>query len=149
MTSSLSPTDSHPSPKRGAVAPWLLLTGLAAGPFGWILQLLVDYGLSSGLCMGRRTMAQHPSENGELFALVAVNLLCLAIALGGLALCYDSWRKVRDEKPGGGHRTLNVGEGRSRFLALAGMLTAGGFALAILFNTVEPFMIPACWSPNA
>jgi hypothetical protein len=149
MTGSFSLTDAHPSPKRGAMAPWRLLTGLAAGPFGWILQLLIDYGLSSLLCTGRRTMAQQPSSSGELAGLLAVNLFCLAIALYGLALSYGGWRKVSDEKTGGGHETLNIGEGRSRFIAVAGILTGGLFALAILFNTVEPFMIPACWSPNS
>lgn len=139
----------HPSPSRGAVSGWRLVGGLAAGPFGWIGQMLVDYGLSSQLCMLGRAGHRSPPASGEAVALVAINLVCLAIALGGVLLSWSSWRRVQREKPGGPDATLSIGEGRSRFLAVAGMMSAGAFVVAILFNTIEPFMIPACWSPTS
>lgn len=140
-------TGDHPSPHRGAVNPWLLILGLAAGPLGWIVQLVVDYGLSGQLCaLGRGVPGPTPAD-GKAALLVAVNLVCLGVAAGGLLVSWRSWRKVQSEKPGGADATLSIGEGRSRFLATAGIMASGAFVLAILFNTVEPLMIPACWNP--
>ncbi len=149
MTTSSIARDDHPSPHRGAVKLWALMGGLVAGPFGWIAQLLLDYGLSSDLCMARRSMGQQPSATGESVGLIAVNLVCLALALSGMAISWHSWRKTQGEKPGGGATALETGEGRSRFLALIGILVSAGFAFAILFNTVEPLMVSACWTPES
>lgn len=147
MTTAHPATDDHPSPHRGAVKPWLLMAGLAAGPFGWIVQLLVDYALSGELCMlGRGAPGAKPAHGNAAF-LIGLNLVCLAIAVGGLVVSWRCWRKVQGEKPGGTEATLSIGEGRSRFLATAGMMAAGAFTVAILFNTVEPLMIPSCWNP--
>jgi len=145
MTAARSMPD-HPSPKRGAAGPWWLMAGLAAGPFGWITQMLVDYGLSSQLCMlGRGRPGPTPAD-GEAVALVAINLVCLAMAAAGMFLSWRSWRSTKTEMSGGAEAVRATGERRSRFLAAAGMMAAGVFVLAILFNTVEPFMVPACWS---
>lgn len=147
MTTTDPATDDHPSPHRGAVKAWLLIAGLAAGPFGWIVQLLVGYALSGQLCMLGRGAPGATSAQGNSTLLIGLNLVCLAIAVGGLFVSWLCWRKVQGEKPGGADATLSIGEGRSRFLATAGMMAAGAFAVAILFNTVEPLMIPACWNP--
>jgi hypothetical protein len=92
---------------------------------------------------------------GEQFAwtaegagLVIVSLLCLLAVLGSLALSWRSWRRLKGEKPGGPQGALDVGEGRSRFLAISGVTTAVLFAVAILFSAVEPFIVPACWTPK-
>ena len=149
MTMAHSATEDHPSPHRGAVKPWLLMAGLAAGPFGWIVQLLVDYALSGELCRLDRGAPVGPPSQGHSALLIGLNLVCLAIAVGGLFVSWRCWRKVQGEKPGGADATLSIGEGRSRFLATAGMMAAGAFTVAILFNTVEPLMIPPCWNPAA
>jgi hypothetical protein len=45
---------------------------------------------------------------------------------------------------GGSHHLVEVGEGRSRFLAVCGMVTAGGFFIAIAFNTLSVLLVPLC-----
>ena len=139
----------HPSPARGRVKVVWLLTGLGGAPTAWVVQQLVDYGLASDACtltQGRHGQQATTGFGGETPVLVAINLVCLALAVAAGVLSWSHWRATQGEKGGGVHAQLSIGEGRTRFLAVAGMMTAFTFALAILFGAIEPLMIPRCWS---
>jgi hypothetical protein len=113
------------------------------------VELVVSYAVASDACAMARRLGQPivgRARIDEIALLLAINLLCLALASAGAAVSVRNWRKTRGEKPGGAQATLSVGEGRTRFIAAFGVMSAAGFILAILFNTVEPFMTPTCWS---
>lgn len=138
----------HPSPHRERVRPWTALLAIAAGPAAWIVQLCVDFGVAATLCEAGGAPRAAPPASGwrpEDVFLVCVNLVCLAIALAGGWSALSAWRRSRAEKPGDAHMALDVGEGRTRFLALCGMLSAAAFAVAIAFDTAWPFFVPSCW----
>jgi hypothetical protein len=148
MSSEAHSPHEHPAPHRDRVRVLELLGGLAAGPAAWVAQLVVGYGLSSYACYPSDQpylRAPPPGWRGERPVLLAINLACLVVALAGLWLAHRNWRATRHEKPGGGHVLLATGEGRTRFLAGCGMLTAAGFALAILFDTAAVLGAPTCW----
>jgi len=138
----------HPAPLRARVKVVPLFVGVALGPTSWIVQLVFSYGLASNTCDWARQLGQTLSP-GTIFhedlALIALNLCCLVAALSGAALSWTHWRKTRGEKTGDVHSALSIGEGRTRFISAIGVLSSLGFSLAILFNTAEPFIIPACW----
>ena len=149
MSAQASPSSGHPSPHRDRVSVWLLLTGLAAGPTGWALQLIANYGLSSLACFPHDTPSQTtppPGWDHEFDLLLTINLVCLAIALAGFLISWAHWRRTRGEKVGGAGRLVDVGEGRTRFLSACGMLAGAGFIIAILFDTAVVIGAPACWS---
>lgn len=138
----------HPAPHRDRVPTWALLVCLAAGPAAWSTQLILGYGLSSYACFpdGEPFLrSPPPGWSGEQAWLLLLNLVCLALTCAALAFDLRAWRRTRDEKRGGAGWLLEVGEGRSRFLALAGMLACGVFAAAIVFNTINLLAVPACW----
>jgi len=138
----------HPSPHRDRVSTPSQLIGLAIGPAAWAAQLEIGYGLSSYACFPQdRALADgHPVLAGEHLGLVLLNLACLAAALFGAWISLRGWRATRAEKEGAEHSLLEVGEGRSRFLAGCGLLTSAGFALAILFDLAPILGAPACWN---
>jgi hypothetical protein len=135
MTSVPSPTRSAGPAPPGAV---VQLFALAAGPFGWILQLSADYGLSSYACMPRGAPKTEPPPTGEHGVLLAINLACLLLALAGFAISLNEWRKLRADQGA-------PVEGRRRFLAGCGLLAASIFAAAILFNTPSALALRLCW----
>jgi hypothetical protein len=139
---------SHPSPQRQNVDVRLLLGGLAAGPAGWIVQLVVSYAVSSNACSAARAQefSSGSAFHHETGALLAVNLLCLLLVVVGGLISYRNWRSTRGETGGDAESALTIGEGRTRFIALCGILSAGAFAIGILFNTLEPFTVPGCWT---
>jgi len=145
----VAPTSAeHPSTYRHQVNVWWLLAALAAGPAAWILQLVIGYGVASHLCFPRETpyLSGLPARWApEPAWLIAVNLACLCLAMGGASASYRNWRRTRPAKGGSAETVLEPGEGRTRFVATCGILAGAGFALAILFDTAEPLVIAACW----
>jgi hypothetical protein len=119
------------------------LFGVAAGPAGWIAQLVVNYGVSSYLCFpGDAPRATTPPA-GEHAVLLAVSLACLALALLGLWVSVTGLRRrpmpVADD-------ALATAPGRSRFLAMCGVLSASAFTIAIAFNIPSTLALRLCWS---
>lgn len=66
------------------------------------------------------------------------------MALAALWAAYGAWRRSHAEQAGGGERTLEVGEGRTRFLALCGIVTSFGFLIGIAFALLPLVMVPLC-----
>ena len=136
----------HPAPHRDKVAvPWLL-ADLALPSSAWTLQLIFAYGLSSNACPLTPNSTETSGGGGEATVLIALQLVCLVAAVASGVMSLRHWRRVRGEKQDSEHSHLTLGEGRTRFLAMAGMLSAGIFAVAITFNLLEPILIPSCWS---
>jgi len=125
------------------------LFGLAAGPAGWVIQLVVGYGVSSYACFPHDAPARQsppPGWAGEPALLLAINIACLLLVLAGLVVSLSAWRRSQNKTPTGAAAASEVREGRTRFLAGCGVLANLGFAVAILFDTVSILGTPACWS---
>lgn len=125
------------------------MADLAAGPAAWVTQLVVGYGVAGYACYRRDAPLQAAATSGwgaERFGLLALNLACLLVTLIALTTSYIHWRRTRGETGGGAGRALEVGEGRSRFLAACGILINLAFCIAILFDTAPILGVPTCWS---
>lgn len=138
----------HPSPHRERVDYRWLFAALAIGPAAWIVQLVLGYGVAAQACDMRREAGASGGSAfaGEPVLLSIVNLVGLVAVLAGGIFCRWAWNRVGNEKAGGPEAVLTIGEGRTRFLAVFGMLSAVGFTIAVAFNTVEPLIMPACWT---
>lgn len=137
---------THPSPHRGKVSAAWLLAGLAIPPTAWVLGMLVGFIISSNACPSVASAAPQVGLAGDAALLIVVELVCLAATIASGLMSRRQWRRVRLEKQDSEHAHLTLGEGRTRFIALTGMLTSGVFAVAILFNLLEPILIPICRS---
>lgn len=136
----------HPSPHRGRVGLGALFFGLCAAPIVWSIQLMANFALASYSCY------PHASPRTSLVpgwgwvwpGQLTINLAALVIALAAAAISWRNWNRTRYEHPGQTSHVLEVGEGRTRFLAMIGFMAALGFCLAIVFNTIALFMVPSC-----
>ncbi len=141
MSARVEQRDTEPRLRRVA---WLLVA-LAAGPATWALQLVAGYALSSYACFPHDVAARQappPGWSAEVAILLTVNLVCLALDVAAVAYC------VRRLAGGGGNGSepREVRRGRTRFLALCGVMAGLIFAGAIALNTANIFMVPTCWS---
>jgi len=135
---------AHPAPHRGRVPGWLTAVGLFAAPAAWSVQSLIDVGLSGYACYPKDEPLADPVWSGLGAALATANAIALAVCvLGGLA-AWLAYRRSAGERPGSAHHLLESGDGRTRFLALAGILTSVLFIVAVAFETFEVFMVSAC-----
>lgn len=132
---------SHPSPLRHRVSPWLLSAALFAAPTAWFVQLNVSVLLGMRRCSGLGEDAASPVVTS---ALVAVGLAALLIVLLALWAAARSWKLSRSEAGGGRHGALTSGQGRTRFLALAGLIGNSMFLIAIGFSLIIPLLVVSC-----
>jgi hypothetical protein len=138
-----SPT-GHPAPHRSRVRLLALLFGLAAAPLAWNLQVLISSALSGFVCYPHAAPLAAPLFPGSRPIIFAVDLAGILIALIAGFVSWQSWRATSAERPGSFHHLLELGEGRTRFMASAGMLTSLLFLIALSFGLAVSFLVPSC-----
>jgi hypothetical protein len=134
----------HPSPHRGRIGVFALLFGMAAAPLAWDVQLLVSVSLSGHACYPRNTLLRSPLWSGTWPILLVVSMAGIVIAIAGGFVAYRSWLGTLDERPGSAHHLLESGDGRSRFMAMFGMLGSALFLVALVFGAVALYLVPLC-----
>jgi hypothetical protein len=126
----LDPTG--PAPETRQLRFLALLFGACAAPLAWLGQVMLSYGVTTAACYP----GDHPVgqlSRGPLFAvLIVVDLFALAVCCAG---AFVSWRSRNLVRPG---------DGRSRFLALWGVMSSLWFFVAVLFNVIASVMVPPC-----
>lgn len=139
--------ESHVSdrraPHRNVPTPKLCFA-LFGGPLAWFLQLNAGYAMATQPCFveRQRVFTPHLAHDwtGPALAIVAA---ALVIALLSTLTAWHIYRRACSQGAGN-HRTLmEVGAGRTGFLALWGICLGSGSALAITTSFVF-FVLPRC-----
>ncbi|HKP72773.1 MAG TPA: hypothetical protein VJT82_07540 [Pyrinomonadaceae bacterium] len=105
-------------------------TGLLAAPTAWALQMQVGYTLVPWAC----------AHDEQAVSLHVVTVVALLMTAGGAFVSWRVWRKTGREWPGGEGGAV----GRSRFMAVLGLLTSAIFFLLILMQGVASFIVHPC-----
>jgi len=134
----------HPSPHRDRVGIGALAFGLVGGPFAWSVQVLVNSALSSYSCFPKDVPLQAPTWAGLEPTLLAIELAALVVCIVAAIVAWRSWRRSSAERPGSAHHLVESGDGRTRFLAMAGLMTSVLFFVAILFAMINLATVPLC-----
>lgn len=146
MSAAAQGTNSHPAPPAQRVRPHESLFGLMGGPLAWYLQLCAGYALASQPCFrdGARVTAPLRAAQWTWPAMILAMLVAVAVALLALLVSWRALRRTQSEAPGGAARLTEVGSGRTRFLALWGVLLGAAFALATAISAVAFITLPRC-----
>jgi hypothetical protein len=136
----------HPAPRRERVFATESLFGLLGGPLAWFIQLCAGYGLASWPCFpsAERRLLPPSGYAWTWSAMVVVSVAAIVTSLAAFFVSRRIYNRTRDEDAGGHEHLLEIGAGRTRFLALWGMVFAVGFAVAAAMNTVAFFVLPRC-----
>jgi hypothetical protein len=138
---------THPAPARRLVALPLLWTGLFAGPAIWSVQIMVGYALLAHACFPGSHPVATPTSGAAWWLALAVSIVAILVTLGALIVAIRSWKRMRAERAGREQTALEAGEGRTRFMALGGVLLSSLFLLGVILNSVALFIIPLCSVP--
>ena len=144
------PEPGHPAPQRDRGSARARWTGLFGVPALWSLQTLVCYPLLAHFCYPQRVPLAHFEVGGVWTTALVVSVVAFlgALAVGAVAL--HNWRATRSEHhgedPEGEEATSvgEVGEGRTRFMAFAGVMISALFLMGVLFNSAPLFVVPSC-----
>ena len=130
----------QPTPHRRGVGLLALGFGLVGAPLAWNIELLVGTALSGHQCYPRYLPLAVPLWTGTGGLLLVMSLLALVLGVAAALVSWRSWARTRDEKPGGGPDS----NGRTRFMALCGLLTSGLFLVALVFTIAAVTLVPLC-----
>jgi hypothetical protein len=119
-----------------------LAFGLFAAPIGWALHLLVNYSIAGQNCVG--AVAASANARGAYSVILLIDLAAVILTVVAGLVAYDLWKKTKEEKVGDTHRLVQTGEGRTRFLALCGILTSTLFGLAVIVDVLGIVVGPTC-----
>jgi hypothetical protein len=136
----------HPAPHRGRVSLVESVFGLLGGPGAWFIQLCTGYALASWPCfpMDERRLLPLPNYAWTLQADIAVSIAAILIAAAAAIVSRNIFRRTRDEAKGDHQHLLEVGTGRTRFLAVWGMALGSVFALVSAITTIAFWVLPRC-----
>ena len=137
---------SHPAPSRDRVSPFLLWFGLFGAAGAWTVQLIANYAIAAHGCFPRMVPLTRPvwGQATLTISLVAISIFAIVAAVAALLAACISWRRTSDEMGGKSHWLLETGEGRTRFMAAAGMMASSVFLLAILFHFSAVVLLGHC-----
>ena len=145
---------AHPAPARERVGRLSLWFGLFGAPAAWTVQTLANTAIAAHGCYPRLTPTERPVTGGLFAITLAVSVAALAVSVAALAVAWRSWSRTRQEhqeRSGGasghatGHAALETGEGRTRFMALSGVMMSATFLVACLAHAVSVLIVGACW----
>jgi hypothetical protein len=134
----------HPSPHRARVGAWPTWFAILGAPAAWSLQLFVNAALVAHGCYPHDVPLAAPMWNYLGTVSAAVETAALAICIAAGVLGWRNWRRTRDEKQGNLHHLFESGDGRTRFLALVGMMTSALFLVATAFAALNLTVTPQC-----
>lgn len=135
---------AHPAPHRDRVSLWALAFALVGAPCAWAIQFTAGFALGSIACFPGGSPLEAPEWTGLRPLLWSIEAGAVAIGIAALAVAWRAWRRTQGEVLGSAHTLLEVGEGRTRFLALCGLLASGIFLIALVFNGQALLLVRTC-----
>jgi hypothetical protein len=136
---------THPAPHRFQVGRLRTFAGLFGAPFAWLAQMSLSLMLAAYACYPHQAPLTEPQWPDLSLTIAIISLICFLAAAASGIIAWTSWRRVRQEKFHTG-KTADVGEGRTRFLAMLALLTSLLFVIAILFSACAFIFVLPCRS---
>jgi hypothetical protein len=112
--------------KNRDLALWI---GILAGPIVWLMSFQANFTLAPWAC-----------EFNSKAALFLVTLLALLLVAGSGLLAWREWAALGKALPGDAQGAV----GRTRVMALGGVLTSSMFFLVILAQSIPELLLGAC-----
>jgi hypothetical protein len=139
-------TGAHPAPLRHLVSKSAMWFGVLGAPAAWSAQLLISYAVAAHSCFPRLAPFTQPEFGPQKLTttLVTLSAAGLVVALFSLMLSVRNWKATVKEGGGSTHNALDIGEGRTRFMSMGGILISSVFVLGVCAQAVMIFSLKAC-----
>lgn len=146
MRSPEASAGQHPAPHAERVSLLESFFGMFAGPLAWLIQLSCGYALASAPCFrsGSPAPMLPPGSRWTWPAMLALTAAAVAVSLVAFFLSLRAFHRTRHETGGDSHHLMESGTGRTRFLALWGMVLGVAFAVAAAITGVAFATVPSC-----
>ena len=120
-----------------------LLFGACTAPIFWLGQLMLGYAVSRPSPATRRPSPSLAASGPLRATLLAFDTVAIAAAAAGGVVAFGAYGKFVMKRRQN-EAAMEIGEGRSRFMALWGVMSSMGFFCAILFGAIASISVPLC-----
>lgn len=118
--------------------------GILGAPVAWSLQQLINPPIFAHGCFPHDLPLGESLWSNVRGVTTMVEVIAVVACAAAGWVSWLNWRRSREEKPGSGHHLIEAGDGRTRFMAMVGLICSGLFLIAVLFATAMPYMVPLC-----
>jgi len=122
----------HPAPHRNRVGRVSIWFGVLGAGIAWNLQELFNITLAGYFCYPHDVPLAEPLWSGLRTTTFVIDALAIVICVAAGLVAFANWRRSRGEKAGDATQLLGNGDGRTRFMAMAGMVASGLFLFATI-----------------
>ena len=129
----------HADKLSSAMAAFMLLTP----PLAWLVQLCIGAAATSWSCFPRDIRLMAPMPGYRLTALLVL-LGCALLSAISTIVSLRKLAEVKDEEHGSHRRLADRGMGRTRFIALWGVILGVSFTVATLLHLAAFVLVPPC-----
>lgn len=152
----VDPRPTHPAPSRAIVSPAHLWMALGVAPAAWGVQTIANLALSSHACFPRLVPLRMPMLSSLGAILLAISAGAVLASAFATVLAVRIWRASRDEHQqhsgaasgsSRGEAVAETGEGRTRFMAFAAVLTSSVFLLGCCVQIATIILVTPCAKP--
>lgn len=146
MTADHASLSHHPAPHRDQVSAVESAFGLLGAPCAWFVDTCIGYAMANWPCFPneQRRAWVEPDYAWTTTAILMVSMAAMIVSLAAYVVSRRIYTRVQDESHGDHQHLLDVGSGRTRFLALWGMVLSAAFAAGIAINLIAFFVLPRC-----
>lgn len=136
----------HPAPAADQLSTGMAAFLLYTGPAAWFVQLCTGEILTSWPCFPTLKRLDEPLAGYDWTrtAAIVVLLVCAALAAASGVAAWHKLQSVMGEREGGHADLIEIGHGRTRFVALWGTILGVGFTVATLVTLVAFILVPRC-----
>jgi hypothetical protein len=138
--------EDHPAPARHRVGARALWFGVLGAPAAWSAHTVIATSINSSACIvDRDATAPAGVQAGTVIwiVLLVLSVTLLVVAVSGLVTSIMNWRSTTRAEVGK-EELLDIGEGRTRFMAMGGILLGAIFSLLLVFNSIAVLIAPQC-----
>lgn len=135
---------AHPAPQRNKINQGFLWLSVLAAPLAWVAHLLVNYAIADHACSALAGGTGSAFAGGQLTTMLLIDLAAILFSVAAGYIAVEHWRNSQSERGGGMQHLVHSGEGRTRFLAMCGILTSALFATAVLIDAIGTILGPPC-----
>lgn len=129
----------HPSINRHHVRPWQWSLALLGAPVAWVVQMISSQILVGQAC--RDSVAMPERLSGWLAVLHGS---CVLVAIAATLVTWLLWKRTRPEQDKGRKHVIDIGEGRTRFIVMLGLMGSMIFVVATFFTAGALLLVETC-----
>jgi hypothetical protein len=132
------------SPYRRRGGALMMLFGLLGAAAAWILQTEIGETLAAQACFPHRTALAAPQWSWLMSALDVMSIVALLIGAAGVWVAWRGWRVTRAPRPDPAPPVSDPGAGRTRFLAMAGLMLSLLFLVGLVATGLAVLLVSPC-----